>query len=548
MAKTTKKNGPRTQASKSSDGGAKRVAIYRRISTDEANQPHSLAAQEADCRRYIAARPGWVEVANIADSASGGGIDRPGLLKVMGMAERREVDVVVFTKLDRLTRRSRDFYDLIEYFEDHEVSITSLEGMIDTTTPAGRMMASLIVAVAQWERETIVERIHRGIRSKVEKGLSLSTIAPFGYEKDPDTKGLVINEDEARIVRLIFRYYAAGAGAGEISLKLNKKGLLRRGKSWDKPTVLRVISCETLAGRIDYDGQMLPAIHEKVIDPALYDKVQGIREARGELRTRALNRSNDYLLSGLISCGLCGGAYVGKSGTSRTKEVHRYYTCHKQAKRAVGDERCANHSVGAEALEGQVIDLILDTYADLGLFEEAIEAAKRLAPDQLEELELRSKMLGDEESKVERALNQWTAAFEEGTLAAPSFAERVQALEARQLELRNERAQVTEEILMLLDSTPELVEVAHYAEMIGRVLRQEGNADEKKRLLRGLIETLVVQPGRTIQPTLRVPRISDLGAKAQEGDGCVVRTQKPLVEVMGFEPMTPCMPCKCSAS
>ena len=89
---------------------------------------------------------------------------------------------------------------------------------------------------------------------------------------------------------------------------------------------------------------------------------------------------------------------------------------------------------------------------------------------------------------------------------------------------------------MLLDSTPELVEVAHYAEMIGRVLRQEGNADEKKRLLRGLVETLVVQPGRTIQPTLRVPRISDLGAKAQEGDGCVVRTQKPLVEVAGIEP------------
>ena len=63
-------------------------------------------------------------------------------------------------------------------------------------------------------------------------------------------------------------------------------------------------------------------------------------------------------------------------------------------------------------------------------------------------------------------------------------------------------------------------------------------SDIEKRLLRGLIETLVVQPGRTIQPTLRVPRISDLGAKVQEGDGCVVRTQNPLVEVMGFEPTT----------
>ncbi len=537
MANPTKKNGPRTKASKNSDAGTKRVVIYRRISTDEANQPHSLSAQEADCRRYIAARPNWVEVANIADSASGGTVDRPGLLKIMGMAERREIDVVVFTKLDRLTRRSRDFYNLIEYFEENAVSITSLEGMIDTTTPAGRMMASLIVAVAQWERETIVERIFRGIRAKVDKGLALHTRPPFGYAKDPDTKMLVINEDEARIVRLIFRFYAAGAGAGQIALKLNDKGLKRRGKTWDKAAVLHVISCETLAGRINYDGETLPAIHEKVIDPALYDKVQELREARGEMRTRALNRSNDYLLSGLIRCGLCGGAYVGQSGTSRTKEVHRYYTCIKKVKR-VGSEKCPNHSVSAEVLEQQLINLILDTYADLGLFEQAIEAAKRLAPDQLDELELRGKMLRDEQAKVERALAQWTAAFEEGSLAASAFAERVQTLEARQIDLAQEMSTVTEEIMMLLDSTPELVEVANHAAMVERVLRQEGNADEKKRLLRGLVEALVVTPGRAIQPTLRVPSISDLGGNAQEGDACVVRTENPLVGATGLEPVT----------
>jgi hypothetical protein len=120
------------------------------------------------------------------------------------------------------------------------------------------------------------------------------------------------------------------------------------------------------------------------------------------------------------------------------------------------------------------------------------------------------------------------------SFTSPSIA--VLAATTNGLELRNERAQVTEEILMLLDSTPELVEVAHYAEMIGRVLRQEGNADEKKRLLRGLIETLVVQPGRTIQPTLRVPKTSDLTKTVQEGDGCVVRTQNPLVEVTRLEP------------
>ena len=538
MAQSKKKNGPRANTTSShNDGGTKRVAIYRRISTDEANQPHSLAAQETDCRRYIAGRPNWIEVANIADSASGGSIDRPGLLRVMRMAEAGEIDIVIFTKLDRLTRRSRDFYNLIEYFEELNVSIASLEGMIDTTTPAGRMMASLIVAVAQWERETIVERIFRGIRAKVDKGLSLHTRPPFGYDKDPETKRLVINAEEARIAKLIFRFYAAGAGAGQIALKLNNKGLRRRGKAWDKPTVLRVLACETLAGRIDYDGETLPAIHEAVIDTDLFDKVQKLRADRGDYRARALNRPNDYLLSGLLRCGLCGSAYVGKSGTSRSKEIHRYYTCSKQAKR-VGDDRCENNTIKAETLEEMIIALVLDTYADLGIFEQAIDAAKKLAPDQMEELELRGKMLADEEVKVQRALSRWTVAFEEGELSPSAFQTRVIKLEARGVELASQRAAVAEEVLMLLDTTPALIDIANHAEMVEHVLRTDGNTGEKKRVLRGLIVRLDIQPGRSVEPTLRVPTISSLGKEAQGGEVRAVRTKNHLVEVMGFEPTT----------
>ena len=546
MAQAKKKNGPRTTAKAKDNEAPKRVAIYRRISTDEANQPHSLTAQETDCRRYLEARPGWTEVANIADSASGGSIDRPGLLKVMQMATNGEIDAVVFTKLDRLTRRSRDFYNLIEFFDEADVSIVSLEGMIDTTTPAGRMMASLIVAVAQWERETIVERIFRGIRAKVDKGLTLHTRPPFGYSKDPETKRLVIDEQEARIVKMIFRFYQAGAGAGAIATKLNEKGLRRRGKPWDKPTVLKVVSCETVAGRIDYDGEMLPAIHEAIIDPEQYEKVQDLREARGEHRSRAVRRNNDYLLSGLIRCGVCGLAYLGHGGTSRNGSMHRYYTCTGRIKR-VGQHRCENESVSAEALESVVIDLVLETYSDLGVFESAVEEARKLAPNQVAELELRLKMLSEEASQIQRALNRWTASFEEGELSPSTFKGRVLELEARGVEISIEEAKISEEILMLHDSTPSLIEISNHAEMIERVLRADGNSEEKKRVLSGLVESLVVKPHRLVEPTLRVPSVSNFTNTTEDGPLRAVRTENPLVEVMGIEPTTSSLRTKRSA-
>ena len=536
MAQAKKKNGPRAKAKESTPNDAKRVVIYRRISTDEINQPHSLAAQEADCLRFIELHPGYVLVDNIKDSASGSSLNRPGFQKILAMAERREIDLIVFTKLDRLTRNMGDFQSLLDQLNKVDVGLATSDGELDTSSAQGRLLASLVVTIAQWERETINERIHRGIRSKAEKGLALHGRPPFGYGKDPATKGLVINEEEAKVVRLIFRYYRAGAGAGAIALKLNTKGLMKRGRPWDKPSVFRVLSCETLAGRIDYDGQILPAVHDKIIEEADFDKVQDLREARGDHRARALNRSNDYILSGLMKCGVCGKAYVGQSGTGRNGNARRYYTCVSRTK-DVGSARCPNETVSAEALESAIIDLVLATYSDMGVFERAVEATKKLAPVQLGELELQQKNLSYTEEKLKRAMNRWLTAFEEGQLPPNAFQGRVNEIESELHGIYVEQARVSEEILMLLDSTPELVDIANHAELVTKALRQAGNADEKKQVLRGLVASLVVQPGRSIEPTLRVPSISDL-SQAQVGDVDVVRTESSLVEVMGFEPTT----------
>ena len=91
---------------------------------------------------------------------------------------------------------------------------------------------------------------------------------------------------------------------------------------------------------------------------------------------------------------------------------------------------------------------------------------------------------------------------------------------------------------MLHDSIPSLIEISNHAEMIERVPRADGNSEEKRRVLSGLIESLVVKPHRLIEPTLRVPSVSDIAKTTEDGSLRAVRTENPLVETMGIEPTT----------
>ena len=153
-------------------------------------------------------------------------------------SEPRKVDVVVVYKVDRLTRSLADFAKLVELFEAHGVSFVAVTQQFNTTTSMGRLTLNVLLSFAQFERELAGERIRDKFAASRRKGMWMGGTVPLGY--DVKDRKLVVNEEEADRVRLIFRQYLAVGCVSKLRADLEQRGVrskqrvsdLRPGAGW----------------------------------------------------------------------------------------------------------------------------------------------------------------------------------------------------------------------------------------------------------------------------------------------------------------------------
>jgi DNA invertase Pin-like site-specific DNA recombinase len=216
---------------------------YVRVSTEEQSREGvSLAAQEARIRAFCAAQ--GLPLADVLVDAgqSASTLDRPALRGLLARIEAGRVGTVVVAKLDRLTRRTRDLLALVEdTFRAHHVELVSLSEQLDTRTPGGVLMLTMLGAVAQMEREQIGERTRAALAYKRERGERLGT-TPLGFRTSAPGAGLEPVEAELRPVRHILRRRGEGATFRVIASELNGLGLptKRGGHCWYDSTVRTV--------------------------------------------------------------------------------------------------------------------------------------------------------------------------------------------------------------------------------------------------------------------------------------------------------------------
>src|SRR3954466_10302207 len=194
-----------------------RCAVYTRKSSEEGLEQefNFLDAQREACEAYIASQKpeGWLLVPDRYDDGgiSGATLERPALKRLLADIEARRVDVVVVYKIDRLSRALMDFAKLVEVFDRNSVTFVSVTQSFNTTTSMGRLTLNILLSFAQFEREVIGERIRDKFAASRKKGMWMGGYVPLGYRVQ-DRK-LLINEDEAPIVRLIFdRFVKLGSG------------------------------------------------------------------------------------------------------------------------------------------------------------------------------------------------------------------------------------------------------------------------------------------------------------------------------------------------
>src|SRR4051812_14622609 len=166
--------------------GRTRAIGYVRVSLEkQANEGHSLAAQERKLREYASLYDLELVEIVVDAGASAKSLDRPGLTRALEQLRAGAADALLVVKLDRLTRSVRDLGDLVEgYFgADRPFALLSVADQIDTRSAAGRLVLNVLASVSQWEREAIGERPSVVMQDLRSKGRYTGGDAPYGYAR-----------------------------------------------------------------------------------------------------------------------------------------------------------------------------------------------------------------------------------------------------------------------------------------------------------------------------------------------------------------------------
>ena len=219
--------------------------IYTRVSTDEqaakgVRLEHQAAKAQTYCDLYE-----LTPYQIISDHAkSGRDLKRPGIQRVITLCRAKEVEHVIVYDLSRLTRSTRDLLYLIEeVFHKNGVSFHSIREMLDTGTPAGKLVLTILGAVNQMAREETSLKTKEALQYKIQHGGKVGR-APYGWKY---VEGVLVEDPyEIVIVKRILRNYKRGVGYSAIARRLNKrKETSQTGKAWTPQMVLGIIQTNT---------------------------------------------------------------------------------------------------------------------------------------------------------------------------------------------------------------------------------------------------------------------------------------------------------------
>jgi site-specific DNA recombinase len=294
-----------------------KAAGYIRVSTDEqAREGYSLDAQRHAIEAHCAAQ-GWKLTQVYEDAGvSGKSKNREGLRMLLADAERGDFQRVVFLRLDRLSRRLRDVLEVSDDLERNGVLLVSIREGIDGGTSTGRMHRNILGTFAEFERETIIDRIKSGIKEKAEQGEMVGPL-PLGYVRD-EAGAIVPEASIAPLVREMFEQYATGSyslrdlarWAAQTGLKSTK------GNPLDRLSIRKILTNVAYTGQIAFyarrgGGAIGNGKHAAIVDAATFAEVQGKlldrRRATGNERVFGKER---YPLSEVAICGHDGSGMV----------------------------------------------------------------------------------------------------------------------------------------------------------------------------------------------------------------------------------------------
>ena len=363
----------------------------------------------------VASHEGWKVLPTHYDDAafSGGNLERPALQKLLSDIDAGHVDIIVVYKIDRLTRSLADFAKLVERFDKHAVSFVSVTQQFNTTTSMGRLTLNVLLSFAQFERETVFrDGCATRLAASRQKGKWTGGGIPLGYEvKD---KKLVVSEEEAETVRLIFKRYLDLKCLRRLKHDLDQRGVMSKrrqaasaylgGVPLTYGPLAYLLKNRTYLGEVGYKGQWFAGEHKAIIEQSLFNAVQELLKRNAVARHHQRSKQQ-ALLTGLLFDE--GGSRMSPSFTNKRGVRYRFYVS-SAILTARGSQAAWVRRVSAPEVEESIVAALRERFPLAGELSDSDLIAAYVARIVLIESKISISLTSDEagQSSIEIAQSQ----------------------------------------------------------------------------------------------------------------------------------------------
>ncbi len=451
--------------------------IYTRVSTSMQVDGYSLDAQKDKLRKYAEFQNMLVAGEYCDEGKSGKNIEgRPEFLRMLRDIESGKdgVSFVLVFKLSRFGRNAADVLTSLQRMQDFGVNLICVEDGIDSSKDSGKLMISVLSAVAEIERENILVQTMEGRRQKAREGKWNGGFAPYGYKLEEGQ--LFINEEEAEVVRIIFdKYIHTTMGSKKIADWLNAHGYFKtcryngKQEAFTSSFLIGVIDNPIYCGKLAYgrrrsekipgtrnqyrtvktnDYMLHAGIHEAIISEEDWLAAQKQRENTSIRQPKTHSLEHEHVLSGLLKCPICGSGMYGNVNRKKKKDGtyykdYFYYACKHRLH--VDGKRCDYHHQWGEDVIDAAVEEIIRQLVNTPTFEQGLreKIGSHLDTTDLDqEIEQLRKQLRQYTGTKDRISEQMDAlVFDD-----PHYDRKLQDLQTRQNKIYDQIASVESEI------------------------------------------------------------------------------------------------------
>ena len=380
----------------------KTAVIYARYSSDNQSE-QSIEGQLRVCNEYAKNNNILVLKTYIDRAMTGTNDNRPDFRQMIEDSKRHDFNIVLVYKFDRFSRNKYEATKHKKTLKDNGVRVVSVtEYMPDS--PEAIILESVLEGYAEYYSAELSQKVKRGMNETRLKGNFTGGFIMYGY-KVVNHK-LVIDEEQAEVVRFIYEQYAQGVFVKDIIKSLSERGIYNRGKKFANNTVYNILRNEKYSGVYRFNGEVFTNIYPQIVPIDIYKTVR----QKCELN-RYGKRSVEvvYLLRNKIKCGYCGSTINAECGTAKNGQKVRYYKClgrkHKNG--------CTKAQVRKEILEKYVLDNVIEQMSKPKTVEKVAEYLLQVQENSIKQNSALANLI-KEKRQTENAINNIMDVIEQG--------------------------------------------------------------------------------------------------------------------------------------